>query len=624
MDKTLWISVMALLTACTPPKLRCDRSERVLAWVDADGDGFGRGSPEEVCALGDGMVDNATDCNDDDASVFPGAEELCDGVDNDCDGRIDQGLPTLGIWYPDLDGDGFGAQYPAQEACADPGAGWVDQPGDCDDNNADVNPDAIEICNGSLDDDCDGLEDELDPSLSPASLTTFYRDADLDGYGNSSNVIAACDLLGGYAAVGGDCDDTRRGINPSATEICNGRDDDCDSRIDDDDPSIDPSTQQRYYIDADLDGYGLAGVSTLACTGGPGLVNNDRDCDDGAPELNWDDKDSDGVSTCEGDCDDFAPLINPIDLDGDGVTACDPAPDCDPVDGMIHPNAPEIPADGIDQDCDTVDDCYLDSDNDGYGVQTVVVGQTLDCSGPNESNSTDDCDDDDDFITNPHSWYDDADLDGYGSGFAASFGCYPHDSDASAYGTDCDESDPTINPGMEEICGDTIDNDCNTETLDPCVYIFSGILTNIPETDLTGWELCWSGRYNGFENLSDIQAQCDKANLLMTCRPIGSANLTVAAQAPRADVLFPTGQQNVTHNANGVGWYFDNSYSWGFAEPGDGLSRNSCDTATGSFPERRLCWHTGGNAINGGWRCGSTTNLNSSTSWVRALYHADF
>jgi hypothetical protein len=116
----------------------------------------------------------------------------------------------------------------------------------------------------------------------------------------------------------------------------------------------------------------------------------------------------------------------------------------------------------------------------------------------------------------------------------------------------------------------------------------------------------------------------------MGCRQLGSSTLLVAAWAPRSDVLFDTGTGNVPHNANNVGWYYNSSYSWGFAPQGDVITRNSCDTTASSFdgfsgadPTKRLCWHTGGGLINGGWRCGSNDSLNGNPSYERLVYHAD-
>jgi len=90
-----------------------------------------------------------------------------------------------------------------------------------------------------------------------------------------------------------------------------------------------------------------------------------------------------------------------------------------------------------------------------------------------------------------------------------------------------------------------------------------------------------------------------------------------------SDVTFDTGTGNTPHNANGVGWYYNDSYSWGFARQGDPISRSTCDIEGGN-PESRLCWHTGGGNINGGWRCGSATDLNGSNAYERLIFHADF
>lgn len=111
-------------------------------------------------------------------------------------------------------------------------------------------------------------------------------------------------------------------------------------------------------------------------------------------------------------------------------------------------------------------------------------------------------------------------------------------------------------------------------------------------------------------------------NLLLACRATGSSTLLTFAHAPRADVIFDTGTGNVTHNANGVGWYFNNSWSWGYAPAGQAVNRSSCDFG-GTVPAERLCWHTGGGNISGGYRCGSTEGLNSSTAFQRIIYQAN-
>ena len=101
------------------------------------------------------------------------------------------------------------------------------------------------------------------------------------------------------------------------------------------------------------------------------------------------------------------------------------------------------------------------------------------------------------------------------------------------------------------------------------------------------------------------------------------------AAAPRADVLFDTGQSNTPHDANGSGWYFNDNYSWGFAKQGDPIGRDSCDVEasadgdpTGPNPDLRLCWHTDNGFLAGGYRAGAVIQLNSSMAYTRYIYQA--
>jgi hypothetical protein len=116
---------------------------------------------------------------------------------------------------------------------------------------------------------------------------------------------------------------------------------------------------------------------------------------------------------------------------------------------------------------------------------------------------------------------------------------------------------------------------------------------------------------------------------MMACRPKGSSTLQLAAYAPIADVMFDTGTSDTPHNANNVGWYFYGSESWGFAPAGDTIERITCDVQDSSIGasggvdgDKRLCWHTSSDSLQGGWRCGKNDTLNASTDFERLLFTA--
>ncbi|MEO6453622.1 MAG: Ig-like domain-containing protein, partial [Ginsengibacter sp.] len=127
-------------------------------------------------------------------------------------------------FYRDADGDGFGNAALTTQACSAP-AGYVSNNTDCNDANAAVHPGATEVCNG-IDDDCDGQIDE------GVIKTTFYRDADGDGFGNAALTTQACSVPAGYVSNNTDCNDANAAVHPGATEVVNGIDDDCDNQVD--------------------------------------------------------------------------------------------------------------------------------------------------------------------------------------------------------------------------------------------------------------------------------------------------------------------------------------------------------------------------------------------------------
>jgi hypothetical protein len=162
------------------------------------------------------------------------------------------------------------------------------------------------------------------------------------------------------------------------------------------------------------------------------------------------------------------------------------------------------------------------------------------------------------------------------------------------------------------------------------LYYPSGPQKNVGKGQLEGWQECFSGPYGEFgPPISDILTSCHSGLLMLAGGQNGSSILTVLAAAPRADVIFDTGESDTPHDANGSGWYFSGDVSWGFAKQGDPILRDSCDVVadsddpTGPNPDLRLCWHTGSGELEGGFRAGSADFLNSEPSgYTRYVYQA--
>jgi hypothetical protein len=498
---------------------------------DFDADLDGEGSADFVGLSGE----VGTDCDDADSAIYSGAEEICDGVDNDCDLLLDIDDPDLdpaayATYYSDIDGDGYGDDATAEASCeVVPGAVLLG--GDCDDLSPDVNPGASEVCDG-IDNDCDALLDDTDDSLDPASAAAWYPDADGDTYGALDGLLLLCAAPdGAYVANPDDCDDSLAGVNPAATEVCDGIDNDCDAFADDLDDNLDLTTRSDFFADADSDGFGDPGALQQACAAPVGTVVDNTDCDDtlaavnpAASEVCNDGRDDD----CDGLSDDADASLdlssrsaffqdNDSDTYGSAVRldACaapvgyvDRGGDCDDVRAAVNPAATEV-CNSLDADCDgaaddadpgvsysVADRWFADADADTYGNAAVrldacvqpaaYVANATDCNDASaainpaaaevcDSGIDNDCDglaDDADTFVVPSTrgfWYRDNDSDGYGAGVVVRACAAPVGRVAS--NTDCNDAVAAINPGAIEICDGGIDNNCagGADDADPSV-----------------------------------------------------------------------------------------------------------------------------------------------------------
>ena len=595
---------------------------------DKDGDGFGDVLDTIFdCSPPTGYVTNFDDCDDNEALAYPGAPEVCDGLDNDCDSLVDQdddGLDasTLSTFYTDSDEDGYGDASIPVEACDQP-SGTVEDNTDCDDSNAGINSSATEVCNG-YDDDCNALIDEDDANLDLSTRTTWVYDGDNDGFAttDTSTSVQSCnapsELYADSAVVSStDCDDTNENAYPGfPVEYCNGYDDDCDGYVDSDDPdNLDTSSIPTYYFDGDSDGYGLATITVDGqCSPPSGFVLDNTDCDDGNAAINPGETEicdtSDVDENCNGLSDDadasvdrssYNTFYTDSDADGYGdsgvvVQACDQpsgavvdATDCDDTDAAINPLATEV-CDLVDNDCDTL----IDDDDSSLDLSTTT------------------------------NFYDDADSDGYGDVAELTQAC-AQPTGTVTDSTDCNDASSLINPGATEICdASNLDENCNgvADDQDSTVDV-SGYTTYYVDDDGDGYGSATTVAACDLPaGAATGNGDCDDTNV--SINPVAQEVCDESDVDEDCDGVSDDLDSSVLASTQST--YYADADSDGYGDAS--VSARACDAATGYVENTDDCddadanvWSTKAESLNGyDDNCDGITDFNVSYTTAEGIW----
>jgi hypothetical protein len=317
-----------------------DAAGCITFYMDSDGDSFGQDALSKcLCAPSAPFTAfKGGDCNDGNPKASPVAVEICDFLDNDCDGDVDEkGSVGCVNFYKDGDGDGFGLNGSQLCQCGPTLEHPTKKGGDCDDKKITTYPGAVEYCGGK-DENCDGTVDEAGAK----GCATYYRDVDGDGWGNEKQSKCLCVPANLYSSQKpGDCDDGNKLTNPTASEICDSQDNNCNGQVDEGEPK----GCTLWFVDVDGDGWApKGGVSACKC----------------APEKPY-------TAQSVGDCNDNNAKINPAENEL-----------CDGKDNNCNSAVDEGFAD---TDSDGTKDC-TDSDDDNDGTPDVADCQPTNSAVP--------------------------------------------------------------------------------------------------------------------------------------------------------------------------------------------------------------------------------------------------
>ncbi|MFT7581007.1 MAG: hypothetical protein ACI9MR_002681 [Myxococcota bacterium] len=478
-------------------------------FFDADGDRYGTDASRCLCGP-DGFHTTQANGDSDDGvkKVNPGAPELCNSLDDNCNVAIDEGVTDqCSNFYLDGDSDGWGDANDFQCLCGQDGAYTSTKPGDCNDGDIDVYSLAVEICNGK-NDDCDLQTDEE----GAGNCILHFADGDSDDYGNPSLFACLCGPTDAFpVTVAQDCDDMESAANPDETELCDGFDNNCNGAIDEQ-GAADCTT---YFRDSDGDLFGSEIDNRCRCAPlSPYDVLQGGDCNDAVKPVK-----PDALETCNGVDDNCDGVTDPANADSCTVSyfdedrdtfgietmsqcLCQPtlsyttteALDCNDTNPFVNPDAAEVcnleddncndeTDEGITAGCTRYYYYYYYYYDDEWGIASdsrCLCGaegfyravRSGDCNDKDEAvhpfaeelcdTVDNDCDmaTDEEGATNCTNYFADSDGDDYGVLSDRRCLCVPTGPHTALDGGDCDETSADVNPGAAEVCND-IDDNCD-------------------------------------------------------------------------------------------------------------------------------------------------------------------